>query len=72
MVFLPSVSDISIANRGGGWDGWQDGTGWGGVGGGKKPWLGHLWSSHEAHTIAHAALVGQGGRGSNPKSPPPT
>ena len=28
MVFLPSFSNFSIANTGGGWDGWQDEAGW--------------------------------------------
>ena len=45
----------------GGWDGEQDGVGWGGVGGGEKPWLGHLWSSHDAHILACALLVGHRG-----------
>ena len=39
--------------------------GWDGMGGGKNPQLGHLWSSHEAHTMVHATLVGHRGNGSN-------
>ena len=31
MVFLPSFSDVNIADRGGGWDGQHGRTGWGGV-----------------------------------------
>ena len=43
MAFLPSLSAISIANRGDGWVGWAVGWGGvgrsevGGVGGGKTP-----------------------------------
>ena len=32
MVFLPSLSAISIDNRGGGWDGRRGGVGWDGEG----------------------------------------
>ena len=32
MVFLPSLSAVSIDNRGDGWDGWQDGVRWDRVG----------------------------------------
>ena len=55
MVFLLSLSTISIDNRGGGWDGGWGGVGQGGVngvGGGKKHRLGHPMSSHDAHTVA--------------------
>ena len=31
------------------------------MGGGKKTRLGQSWSSHDAHTIAHATLVGHRG-----------
>ena len=47
------------------------GGGWvGGVGGGKNSWLEHPWSSHQAHTMVHATLVGHAGGGSNPRSSP--
>ena len=51
-----SVSAISIDNRGGGWDGWL--VGWGGVGGGKNPHLGHPMNSHETHTVTNDTIVG--------------
>ena len=35
---LPSLSAVSIANRGGGWDGWQGEVGWGGTG--RGGWVG--------------------------------
>ena len=35
---LPSLSAVSIANRGGGWDRWLGGVGWGGVGWGGVGW----------------------------------
>ena len=38
MIFLPSFSNVSIANRGGRWNG--DRAGWGGVGRGKTTRLG--------------------------------
>ena len=59
MVFLASLSAISIDNRGDGWDGRRAGwggterNGWGGVGWGgrwQKLPLGHSMSSHDAHT----------------------
>ena len=58
---LPSLSTVSIANRGGGWDGWWDGVG--GVGGGKNHHLGYPMSSHDAHTVANDTP------GSKPRSP---
>ena len=51
-------SDISIAYRVGGWGGrWQ------------KPHLGHLTSSHDAHTMANATPVGHRTSGSKHRSP---
>ena len=46
MVEIHGVfANVSIAYKGGGWDEWQGGVGWdgvGGVGGGKKPIRTHL------------------------------
>ena len=42
-----------------------------GVGGGKNHWLGHIMSSHDTHTMAHATPVAHRGNESKPKSPPP-
>ena len=69
--FLMSILLIEGAGGMGGKAGWSGETGWGGMGDGKKSWLGHPWSSHEAHTMVHATLVGHGGSGSNPSSPSP-
>ena len=47
MVFLPSLSAVSIDNRGGGWDRRWGGVGCGGVSGvgdGNNPYLGHPMS----------------------------
>ena len=59
---LLSFSNISITIVGVG--GMGDGAGWGEVGGGKNPHLGHPMSSHDAHT-----LVGHRVSGSKPRSP---
>ena len=61
MVFLPSFSNVSIAYRGGGWEGKQ-----GGIGGGKTPQLGHSMNSHDAHMVANATLLDHG---VNPRPP---
>ena len=63
-----------LDNRGGGWDVWQGGVGWGGmggVGGGKNHPLGHPMSSHEAHTVANDTPVGHIASGSKSRSPLP-
>ena len=57
------LMSVAIADRGDGWDGWQ-GMGW-------EVTKTTGWSSHEANTMVHATLVGHGGSGSNPRSPPP-
>ena len=66
MVFLLSLSAISIDNRRGGWDGW-----WGGMGVGKNPRLGHPMSSHDDHTVANETPVGHIVSGSKPRTPLP-
>ena len=75
MVFLLSLSVVSIDNRGGvGWAARQGGMGrggWGGVGGGKNHCLGHSMNSHDAHTVANETVVGPIVSGSKPRSPLP-
>ena len=62
MVFLLSLSAISIDNSRGGWDGQQGGVGWGGVGGWGERWknhpLRHPMNSYDAHTVANDIPVG--------------
>ena len=75
MYFLPSLSAISIANRGaGGWvvrrGGLRQGR-MGVMGGGKNHCLGHPMSSHDAHTVANDTLVSHIVNGSKPRSPLP-
>ena len=53
MVFFPSFSAISIANRGSAWDGWR-----GGVEGGKMPCLRHPMSNHDTYTVVNNIPVG--------------
>ena len=70
MVFSLSLSAVSIANRGVGWDGrWGGVGGW--VAGGKNPLLGYPMSSHDAHTVANDTSVGHMVSGSKPRSPLP-
>ena len=70
--FLPSLPAISIVNIGVGVVGW--GVGWGvggGEEGGKNHYLGHLISSHNAHTVANDTPMDYIVSGSKPRSPLP-
>ena len=74
---LPSLSAISIDNRGvggiGGRVGWGR-IGWGGVGGaggGKNPCLGYPMNSLDTHTVANNRPVGHIVSGSKYRSPLP-
>ena len=74
-VLLPSLSAISIDNRGvggiGSGVGWGR-TGWGGVGGvggGKNHPLGHHMSSHDVLTVANNTPVDHTSSGSKYRSP---
>ena len=78
---LPSLSAISIDNRGvgvsiegvGGMDnvGMMGRGGMGGVGGGKIHHLGNPMSSHNAYTMAYDTIVSHIVSGSKPRSPLP-
>ena len=58
--FLPSLSASVLIIEGVG------GVRWGGVGGGKSQHLGHLRSSHDAHTVVSDTIVGHIISGTNP------
>ena len=69
-VLLPSLSAVSIDNRGGGWDGqWGGEGGVGGEGGGKNHCLGHHMSGHDTHTVANNTPVGHIVSGRKYRSP---
>ena len=51
--YFAVLFNVRIAYRGGGLDGRWCGVGWGGVGGGKKYWLGHPWSNHDTIRCPH-------------------
>ena len=74
--FYGIFPNINNAFRRGGWDGWQGGAEWGGIGQGgwsrwQNPHLQYPISSHDTHTIANVTPVGHRVSWSKLRSLPP-